>query len=250
MNRTTCDVDEWKRPHGGLTLDVDEVHVWRAGLARDPATVARLLSILEPDERQRADRFHFRRDRVRFIVARAALRQILAAYLGGTPERVCFNYSPYGKPGLAGAPCDLNFNVSHSNEVALYAFARGCEVGLDVEFVREELAGMEIARQFFSKQEVDALGLLPPEARALAFFNCWTRKEAYIKARGEGLSHPLDRFAVSLAPGEPAAIVNTLDDPLEVSRWWMHEPRPGPGYVAALALRGAPRRVRLWEWAG
>lgn len=249
MTRTLSEQENWKVPPAGLVLGGDEVHVWRACLERDPATVERLLEIIEPGERERAYRFHFRRDRERFVVARAALRQILAGYLRGTPEQVRFTYSPYGKPGLEGASCDLKFNVSHSNEVALYAFAHGCEVGLDVEFVREDFAVMEIANQFFSEREVAALRLLPPDTRTMAFFNCWTRKEAYIKARGEGLSHPLDRFAVSLAPGDAAAILSTEDDPLEVSRWWMHELRPGPGYAAALALRGGARCVRLWEWA-
>lgn len=250
MTRTPGEQDVWNVPPAAMVLGGDEVHVWRARLARDPAEVERLLKVLAPDERERADRFHFRRDHNRFVVARAALRQILSGYLRVTPGRVRFTYSPYGKPGLAGEPCDLKFNVSHSNEVALYAFARGCEVGLDVEFVREDFAGMDIAEQFFSAREVAMLGRLPPDARPRAFFNCWTRKEAYIKARGEGLSHPLDRFAVSLAPGEAAAIISTDDDPLEVSRWWLRELWPAPGYVAALALRGAARRVSLWEWVG
>jgi 4'-phosphopantetheinyl transferase len=250
MTSTLRDEESWNAPPDEMSLGGDEVHVWRAHLERDPATVGRLLEMLDEGERERAYRFHFRRDRERFIVARAALRQILASYLRAAPERVRFTYTSYGKPGLADTSIDLKFNVSHSHEVALYAFARGCEVGMDVEYVREGVAGIDIAKQFFSEQEVDALRLLPPEARTLAFFNCWTRKEAYIKARGEGLSHPLERFAVTLAPGEPAAVVSTKDDPLEVSRWWMYEPRPGPGYVAALALRGVARRLSLWEWAG
>ena len=129
MTRTPCEQDVWNVPPAVMVLGGDEVHVWRARLVRRPAEVERLLKVLAPDERERAERFHFRRDHDRFVVARAALRQILSGYLRVTPGRVRFTYSPYGKPGLAVEPCDLKFNVAHSNVVALYAFARGCEVG-------------------------------------------------------------------------------------------------------------------------
>jgi 4'-phosphopantetheinyl transferase len=197
----------------------------------------------------RAGKYYFKRDRDRFIIARGALRKILSRYLCVAPGQIRFTYSPYGKPALAEAAHELSFNVSHSHEVALYAVTLGREVGLDVEFIREDFASMEIAEHFFSREEVAALRALPSHLQTLAFFNCWTRKEAYIKARGEGLSHPLDQFAVSCAPGEPAAILSSKSDPLEVSRWWLHELRPGPGYAAALALQGGSRRLSLWQWA-
>lgn len=248
MTHTIPGQDTWALPTASLRLGLDEVHVWRASLKSTPPDIECLLNILGPDEQRRADKYHFKRDREHFIIARGALRKILSRYLDIAPERIRFTYSSYGKPGLESAMNKLSFNVSHSNEVALYAVALGCEVGLDVEFIREDFASMEIAEHFFSRQEIAVLRTLPPSLQQHAFFNCWTRKEAYIKARGEGLSHPLDQFAVSCAPGEPAAILSTENDPLEISRWWLHELRPGSGYVAALALQGGPRQVSLWQW--
>lgn len=250
MTHATPNQEGWDAPPAAAALGEGEVHVWRASLKGDASGVEALREILDAGERERADRYHFERDRERFVIARGVLRKLLARYLLRAPGQIEFTYSPYGKPAVAVAPDGLSFNVSHSHEVALYAFTRGREVGLDVEFIREDFAGMEVAERFFSAREVAALRRLPPDSRTRAFFNCWTRKEAYIKARGEGLSHPLERFSVSLAPGEPAALLSAEDDPPEVTRWSLHELRPGPGYVAALALRGAPRRISLWQWPG
>lgn len=209
-----------------------------------------LSDILAPDESLRAGRFHFQKDRERFVVARGALRHILSGYLKTLPEQIHFSYNQYGKPALSedGSRNLLSFNVAHSHEVALYAVARGREVGLDVELVREDFACREIAKRFFSAREVAALRTVPKEQQAMAFFNCWTRKEAYIKARGEGLSHPLDRFTVSLVPGETASLLSTDDDPQETSRWSLVELSPGAGYVAALALEGAATTLHCWQW--
>jgi 4'-phosphopantetheinyl transferase len=132
--------------------------------------------------------------------------------------------------------------------LALYALTRGRALGVDVEYVRDDLAGQEIAERFFSRQEVRALSALPADARTRAFFNCWTRKEAYIKARGEGLSLPLDQFDVSLTPGEPAALLGTRPDPQEAARWLLRELAPARGYVAALAVEGRGWRLRQWRW--
>jgi 4'-phosphopantetheinyl transferase len=248
MTHTIQDQDNWNPPTADLRLGPDDVHVWRVSLNGSASSAEGLLEILDPDEQRRADKYHFKRDRERFIAARGALRHILSRYLAIEPSRIRFTYSPYGKPGLASEMNELNFNVSHSNELALYAVALGCEVGLDIEFIREDFACMEIAERFFSPQEVASLRALPSGLQTLAFFNCWTRKEAYIKARGEGFSHPTAQFTVSCAQGQPAAILSTENDPREFSRWWLQELRPGAGYVAALALRGTPRQLRLWQW--
>lgn len=146
------------------------------------------------------------------------------------------------------ADCTLHFNVSHSNGLALYAVARGREIGIDLEFVREDIAGLEIAERFFSSREVSALRALAPSEYTVAFFDCWTRKEAYIKARGEGLSHPLHGFTVSLAPGTPAAILNIDADPHEAARWTLVALSPGDGYRAALAVEGRVAHLRCWRW--
>jgi 4'-phosphopantetheinyl transferase len=174
------------------------------------------------------------------------LRAILGGYLNQGPECLSFCYNSQGKPALDGDA--IRFNVSHSHGVALYAVTRGREVGIDIEHIRFDLAVAEIAERFFSRREVVMLRALPAEVQRQAFFLCWTRKEAYIKARGEGLSLPLDQFDVSLAPGEPAAVLGTQRDPSEASRWSLQELTPAPGYVAALAVEGHGWRLTCWQW--
>src|SRR5262249_23128168 len=149
-------------------------------------------SLLSPEERERADRFHFARDRDRFVIAHAVLRQILALYLQSQPELIQFVQQKHGKPELApeSNPLGLTFNLSHSGEVALVAVAAHMQLGVDVELMRSDFGGEEIAERFFSRPEVEKLRLLAAHQRTRAFFQCWTRKEAYLKARGEGLSIP------------------------------------------------------------
>lgn len=163
-----------------LVLADREVHVWRSRLDQGEVTVRKLSELLSPDELLRADRFHFSRDRDHFIAARGSLRVILSRYVHVAPRLLVFSFNQYGKLAMCG-PAGvglLQFNVSHSHGIALYAVAWGREVGVGVEFVREDFASFEIAERFFSPREVSALRALPPGARALAFFNCWTRKEA------------------------------------------------------------------------
>jgi 4'-phosphopantetheinyl transferase len=230
----------------------DGVHVWRACLDLPDSGVETLRRTLAVDELGRAKRYRFERDRRRFIVARGLLRAILAGYTGVEPGQLRFRYGPRGKPRLVGeiGGRALCFNVAHAHELALFAVARGREIGVDVEYVREDFAGIEIAERFFSPREVVTLRQLPAEARTKAFFNCWTRKEAYIKARGDGLSLPLDRFDVSLAPDEPAALLSIAWDPEEASRWSLMELAPGPGYVGAVAVEGRGWQLRCWHWDG
>jgi 4'-phosphopantetheinyl transferase len=224
--------------------------VWRARLDLAASCVERLRGTLSADELQRAARFHFARDRRRFTVARGVLRDILGRYLRVPPSELEFRYSAYGKPALADvadAPW-LRFNVSHSHEVALFAVTCGREVGVDIEYLGREIRGEEIAERFFSARERADLSALPAEVKHEAFFNCWTRKEAYIKAHGEGLSLPLDQFDVSLAPGEPAALLATRSDPREALRWSLQALTPGPDYVAALAVEGQGWHFTCRQW--
>lgn len=227
-----------------------EVHVWRAALARPPAEVEALKGLLSEDELRRAGRFHFQHDRSSFIIARGTLREILSLYVGRPPKLLQFGYNAFGKPKLIGAPGETRarFNLSHAGGLALYAVGAGREVGVDIEVMHESVPCEELAARFFSRREVAALMALPAGNRMRAFFECWTRKEAYIKARGEGLSLPLDSFDVSLAPGEPAALLATQEDGRGAARWSLRELTAGLGYAAAVAVEGGGWSLRCWSW--
>lgn len=198
-----------------------------------------LTGLLSADERSRAGRFAFERDRRRYVAARGRLRQLLGERLGVAPESLQFVYNPHGKPALARRPGqrDLRFNVAHCGEVAAYAFAGGREVGVDVEAVRELPDADDIAMRFFSRRERAAYMRLPAQERPQGFFNCWTRKEAFIKALGEGLSHPLEAFDVSLAPGKPARLLRVGRVRASRCGWTLSSFVPGPGLVGAVALQ-------------
>lgn len=237
----------WAPAPERLALDRDEVHVWKSSLDRAPDRVRKLRELLNRDERERADRFHFQVHRDRFTVGRGLLRIIIGRYLGVDPVELLFSYNYYGKPSLDGAQAErgLRFNLSHSDAVAVYAVVRERELGVDVEKIRADFADEQIAERFFSRSEVAVLMRLPEEVRHLAFFNCWTRKEAYIKARGKGLSIGLDTFDVAFAPGQDAALLRaTGDDP---ARWSLSGFAPEPGYVGAVAVEGHGWRLSRWQ---
>ncbi|HZE69993.1 MAG TPA: 4'-phosphopantetheinyl transferase superfamily protein [Pyrinomonadaceae bacterium] len=224
-----------------LTLGVKDVHVWRASLDQTPAIVEQLRQLLSADERIRADRFHFENDRQHFVVGRGCLRMLLSRYLEIPPGEIQFSYGAQGKPQLATANAQLHpfhFNLAHSGTLALYAFTRVGEIGVDLERIRPEFTGDDIAKRFFSPGEVACLNELSRELRHEAFFNCWTRKEAFIKAIGMGLSLSLDQFDVTLGPAEPAELLRTRWDEKEAARWSLKALDVGPGYVAAVAVAG------------
>lgn len=232
------------------TLLSGEVHVWRMPLEQPARYVHQLLQFLSADEQTRAAKFHFERDRRRFIVARGALRIILGSYLGIDPRHLRFGYGSHGKPYLLDpCCCAIRFNLAHSYELALYAFTREREVGVDIEYIHPMPDIEQIAESFFSVSENAALHKLPVNQRLEAFFNCWTRKEAYIKAIGDGLTQPLDQFQVSLAPGEPPQLLRVEKDSNEVSRWRIEALDPAPRYVAALAVEGFDWSIKCWEFA-
>jgi 4'-phosphopantetheinyl transferase len=222
-----------------LELPRGEIHVWRAGLERPPAVVERMRRLLADDERRRADALRFERDRVRYIVGRALLRGLLARYTQLPAQTLRFQYGEFDKPVLPGGP---SFNLAHSGPVALYAFAADGEIGVDVELEGKDREGERIAERFFSPAEVGQLRSLPTEWRPRAFLACWTRKEAFIKARGDGLSLALDSFDVTLIPDAPPALLRTAWCAEEPGRWQMEDLSDArEGYVAALALRGKAR---------
>jgi 4'-phosphopantetheinyl transferase len=236
-----------------VPLPDDEVQLWRVDLEATGADESRWRQVLSSDELARASRFHFARDRQRFVAARALLRRILASYLATDPNSLAFCYSKKEKPSLALGPAHMesgvSFNVSHSGEIALFAFSRRREVGVDVEQVRRDADLEAIARRFFSAREQSQLAALPTEEKVDAFFRCWTRKEAYIKATGDGLSLPLSQFDVSLAAGEKSALLATRPDGSEAGRWLLQEVPAGPGYIAALCVRGQDWKLNTWSGA-
>jgi 4'-phosphopantetheinyl transferase len=243
---------EWLSAPAELPLSGNEVHVWRASLGLPASTVQDMWRLLSADEMERARRFRFARHRKRFTAARGLLRLILGRYVGAPPERLRFCYGSHGKPSLAVEPggTGLQFSVSHSSDLALYAVARARQVGIDVERIRLVPEARVLVEGYFSSAEQVAFRALPREEQLLAFFSCWTRKEAFIKARGQGLSLALDRFDVSLAPGEPARLLRVDGNPREASRWALRELSPAHDYVAALAVEGHGLRLSCWRWTG
>lgn len=223
------------------------MHVWRVALVQPEHVVQPLRSTLEESELSRADRFHFERDRRAFVVSRGFLRNVIGNYLKTDPAGLRFSYGPYGKPALDGEQknSSLRFNVSHSHGVCLVAMALERELGVDVEYIRADFASDDIARRFFSPREVAAFNALPQEQQVAAFFKCWTRKEAYIKAIGRGLSQPLDGFDVTLAPEAPPALLRADDD--DASRWSVSDVAVDLNYAAALVVEGQISKIEFWQ---
>jgi 4'-phosphopantetheinyl transferase len=217
-----------------LVLPACEIHVWRLAIRSILEPLDALADLLAPDEFERARRFRFDEDRKEFITSRGTLRLLLANYLSAAPAQLSFQYTEYGRPKLA-VDSPIDFNVSHSRGMLLFAFASKRRVGIDVERIRRDFSTLEIAERFFSESERKDLRNLPAEQRHEAFFRCWTRKEAFIKALGEGLSHPLDQFDVSLAKSARPILQATRPDPDEVRNWLLWDIEVPEGYAATLA---------------
>jgi 4'-phosphopantetheinyl transferase len=227
-----------------------EVHVWRASLALPPGELAAMFQVISDEERSRAGRFRFEVHRGRFIAGRGIQRRLLARYLGADPAALRYRLAHHGKPAL-DAPWDaggLRFNVSNAETGLLIAVSLGRELGVDLEAVRTLGDRDQVARRFFSPPEVEVYDAVDEAGRDAAFFTCWTRKEAYIKAVGEGLSMPLDCFDVTLRPGEPARILAERGDPSVTGRWTLRELDPGPGWIGAVAVEGGGWELRLFDW--
>ena len=240
----------WTSPSGHPTLTPGTVHVWRLSLDRPAAEIDSLKSNLSDDELVRAERYKFDRHGRRFIACRGQVRRILANYLRADVRQLSVQYGPQGKPALAAPWSDsgIEYNVSHSNELALCALALHRELGVDIEHLRTPYNFEGVAAQFFATEEVAVLRGLSDQARLTAFFHCWTRKEAVLKAVGAGLSIPLNRVVVSLAPQEPAAVLNFADPSGGSNDWWMENLDPSPGYVGAIAAPGSPLETMLWQF--
>jgi len=225
------------------------VDICRVRLDQPGPALAACRGVLDNDELARADRFRFPVKRNEFTLVRGALRLALAQLLDCDPEDIRFRYGPHAKPDLQfpRPPRPLHFNVSHSHGLALLAFADDRAVGVDIEKIRPRDNLEKLVNRFFSPTERRAFAALPPDQRTRAFFEGWVRKEAFIKARGEGVTLGLDRFDVSLTPSRPAALLATPFDPPEADRWSMTGIDPGPDHIAAAVVEGADPRWRLWE---
>jgi 4'-phosphopantetheinyl transferase len=238
----------WSDAPEKVILPDDAVHVWCASLRVSPNRLTALEATLDGDERVRADQFHSREHRDRFVAGRGELRAILGAYTGAPPEALRFGYGRQGKPAIRAAMnrADLRFNLAHAGDLALYAVTRARELGVDLERIapRENEA---LAERFFSPGEVAALRALPEASRLEAFYSCWTRKEAYLKATGDGLSTPLDQFEVAFGPARPPALLRVADAPLEPGRWSLAALDVAPGYAAALCVEGRGWSLTCWR---
>ncbi len=244
-NHATSDFDAWQLSPERLEIAEDEIHVWRAYIECEETVLRQFEATLSSDEKARAERFLFPRDRNRFVAVRGILRELLGRYVSRPPADLKFEYGPQGKPGLrVNLPQrSVQFNVSHSHGVALLAFALGRHLGVDVEWVRPDFATEHIAERYFSPQEVMELRRLPPSLQDEGFFLCWTRKEAYIKALGGGLTVPLDSFQVSLTPGKPEELRAANS-----SHWSLRSLRPDQRYVGALVVEGNAWQLCGWDW--
>jgi len=231
----------------GLPLDSTKVHVWTASLDAVGGSLPDLCAELVPDERTRAERLRTPQLRRRFIVARVLLRRLLTAYASVYSSELRIGTGSHGKPYLADA-ADLRFNVSHAEDTAMYAIASGREVGIDVEATRRDIDIAGVARQAFSPRERAVLAALAPDAQREAFFRIWTRKEAYVKARGEGLSYPTGSFTVS-HDGDDNALLGDERDERAQDRWHVSGLEAPPGLAAALATEGRDRTVLRFDAA-
>jgi 4'-phosphopantetheinyl transferase len=240
----------WLTPPEKLVLCNDEVHVWRASLEVRPSQVKTLKQIISDDELSRAERFHFQRDRDHYIVARGLLRTILVKYLRMKPGELRFCYSPFGKPALEEKihGNTLRFNASHSHCLALFAVALDRDIGVDLEYIRSDFSFGNIAGQFFSQGEADALNSLPEHLRQEAFYTLWTRKEAYLKARGKGLPGGLNDIEFSLTAGDPAELPEIHISSQEGPLWLLRDLTVEPGYASAVAVEGNNWRLKCYQW--
>lgn len=247
-SRAQIEFQSWKRGPALCTLWPNDVHVWRIRL--DTPCSNYFDEALSHEDRIHGKKFRFGIDRSRFVAARASLRLILNRYLRIPAAVLRFAQNSYGKPYLDNSqnPQGLRFNLSHSQDLALLAITRNRELGIDIEFKQIDFATDEVAEQFFSPFEISQFATIPPELKTEAFFNCWTRKEAYIKGRGEGLSFPLDQFDVTLRPDSTPGLLDNRIDRADVSRWSFLNLFPAPDYAATLAVEGSLKKIQLWDF--
>jgi 4'-phosphopantetheinyl transferase len=257
---------EWPLPPENPQLSGNEIHVWATTLAVEPAVIEKLASSLSPEEKERASRFKFEQLRHRYTAGRGALRMILAHYLGRNAAALRFDYLGNGKPVLAEtfATAGIHFNLAHTGDLALIAVTRISQIGVDVEYVRPIKNADDLVARFFSKKEDASFQKVSTEQKPVAFFNLWTRKEALLKATGEGITRSLSLVEVSFLPGEPARLLAISGDAKAAEAWWLKELAPAKGFAGAVAVgRGTSNiqhrtsniqlvdsevTVKCWRW--
>lgn len=244
------DKSQW-RSEGPSTPECssDRVDVWRVRLDQ-PASTAQANNVLSPDELARANRFHFERDRLHYVRCRTALRFLLGRYLGIPALEIRFEYQTSGKPELAAKQNlrRLRFNVSHSADLALIAVSADHRLGVDIENIRADLDVAMLSERFFSARERASLQALPQNLHLQAFFACWTRKEAFLKATGDGLSFPLSDFTVSTHPERSPELEEIRGDTEVAQHWFLADLSPKNGYRATVAVEGLPASVETYRW--
>jgi 4'-phosphopantetheinyl transferase len=241
------EIIRWPAAPARVECAGNEVHVFAASLDVGADALAGFRKTLSPEEKERAARFKFDRHRQRFIAGRGCLRSLLGRHLGVDPERVTFACSPQGKPALGPefSQVGMHFNLAHSEDLGLVAITRAGAVGVDVEHIRALKDSDDLVARFFSERENESYRRLPLEQRPAAFFNLWTRKEALLKATGEGLAGGLNRVEVSFLPGEAARVLAIGGEPAE---WSLGELTPAAGFAGAVAIRARKVQVRCWKW--
>jgi 4'-phosphopantetheinyl transferase len=237
----------WQSSPKNISLNSTDIHIWKAKLNISLSTQNDFWQILSADEKTRANRFRFPHLRMHYIAARGVLRNLIAQYLSISPADIQFNYGKQGKPFLVNFP-NFKFNVSHSEDLAVFAFAKEMEIGIDVEYINPKIDIEVIAPNFFSQNEVTTLFKLAPKERITGFFNCWTRKEAFIKAKGGGLSIPLDQFEVTLLAKDTPKILAINWAPEDVKNWSLFSFNPRKEFVGALTTNGNIEKVSFFEF--
>lgn len=224
-----------------------QMHVWQGHLDIGPEEQKKYMGVLSKDEKEKASKFRFSKDRIAYIASRGMLRVLSGHYLNCPPEDIIFEYEAHGKPGYAHKT-SLKFNVSHSGNMVIIGFLFDQVMGIDIEIIKDDFDVLDIGRNFFSKKEIAALNAIPKAMQHIAFYRCWTRKEAFIKAMGDGLSFPLDLFALSIDSDTTTSLLETSWDPKEKDQWELYSYIPADQYRAAIAIRGKINSLMINQW--
>lgn len=242
----------WESSPAKFIIGDGEIHVWRAHLDGDAEYISHLAGTLSNAELARAAKFKFEKDQRRYKMARGIVRAILGRYLSLDGRDVRLDTGLYGKPRLRmlGSGPDLRFSLAHSQGLALYAFALGHEVGIDLEFIKRNIDVMRLAEHVFSEKDIVDLNKLSSKDRVNSFYGAWTRKEAYLKARGLGFSIDPRRVDLPTMVGAPVEFVNLFNEAEEDEKWTIYDIEPAPEFAGAMAAEGVDWQLGRWSWIG